>query len=102
MKNGSRTLIVDLVDRKYDCRVFDLTGILCAHAMTTIHDRKEQPWNHVSKYYRREMYLEAYKHSLTAVKGEEFWESHSYDEMLPPVMPRKLGGRPKKQRRKEA
>lgn len=98
VKNGARTLTVDLTEGKCDCRVFDLTGIPCEHAVAAIHRRREQPVNYVSKYYSREMYLESYKIPLAALKGEEFWEIHSTDEMLPPFVTKKLRGRPKKQR----
>lgn len=101
VKNGSKTLTVDLVQRTCDCRVFELTGIPCPHAVAAIHSRREQPVNYVSKYYTRKMYLESYKYHLGALKGEEFWESHSTDEMLPPYIPKRLRGRPKKQRRRE-
>ncbi|WOH15432.1 hypothetical protein DCAR_0934972 [Daucus carota subsp. sativus] len=101
VKNGSSTLTVDLVDRKCDCRVFDLTGIPCAHAVAAIHSRREDPQAYVSRYYTREMYLASYNQPLAALKGEEFWESHSTEELLPPYIPKKLRGRPKKQRRRE-
>lgn len=101
VRNGSKTLTVDLVDRKCDCRVFDLSGIPCAHVVAAIHNRREQPLDYVSKYYTREMYLESYKNYIAALRGDEFWESHSTEEMLPPHVPQKLRGRPKKQRRRE-
>lgn len=101
MKNGTRSITVDLVARKCDCRVFDLTGIPCAHVVAAIHDRRENPITYVSHYYTRELFLEAYKHPLPALKGEDFWEVHSTEEMLPPDMPKKLRGRPKKLRRRE-
>lgn len=96
MKSGSRTLIVDLVERTCECRVFQLTGIPCGHAVVGTHSRIEQPIYFVSKYYTREIYLESYKYSLAALKAEEFWENHSVDEMMPHNIPKKLRGRPKK------
>lgn len=57
VSNGNKTLIVDLVGRKCDCGVFDLTGILCAHVVAAIHSRREQTLDYVSKYYTRDMYL---------------------------------------------
>lgn len=38
---------------------------------------------------------------MEAIKGDEYWEIHSIEELLPPDIPAKLRGRPKKQRRKE-
>ncbi|KAK1355133.1 hypothetical protein POM88_048389 [Heracleum sosnowskyi] len=56
----------------------------------------------VSDYYKREKYLATYKYSLEAMKGEEYWDFHGGETMLPPDIPKKLRGRPKKLRRREA
>ncbi|WOG81495.1 hypothetical protein DCAR_0100644 [Daucus carota subsp. sativus] len=50
---------------------------------------------------RTEKYLETYNHPLGALKGRDYWQVHSIDEMLPPDIPHKLRGRPKKLRRRE-
>ncbi|XP_074338221.1 uncharacterized protein LOC141676467 [Apium graveolens] len=101
VKNGRTCFTVNLVERICDYRVFDLTGIPCPHAVAATHNRREQQQTYVSKYYSRDAYLESYKNSLGALKSEEFWETHSTEEILPPYIPKKLRGRPKKQRRRE-
>ncbi|KAL8155503.1 hypothetical protein AgCh_000771 [Apium graveolens] len=53
------------------------------------------------QYYTREMYLKAYSFSLHALRGEDFWEMTGKAPVLPPDMPKKLRGRPKKLRRRE-
>lgn len=102
VKMGSRVVTVDLDARSCDCRVYDLTGIPCEHAIAAIHDRRHHPVDYVSDYYKKENYLASYNYSLEALKGEEFWEIHSTDELLPPDLPKKLRGRPKRMRRKES
>lgn len=57
--------------------------------------------SYVSHFFTREMYLRAYALSIEALRGEDFWESHNAAEMLPPHVPKKLRGRPKKMRRRE-
>ncbi|WOH15557.1 hypothetical protein DCAR_0935099 [Daucus carota subsp. sativus] len=47
------------------------------------------------------MYLKAYSQSISALRGEEFWEFTSACELLPPEMPTALRGRPKRLRRRE-
>lgn len=101
VKCGTRAVTVNLESRTCDCRYFDLTGIPCAHAIAAIHDRRHRPVDYISDYYKRDKYLAAYSHSLEAIKGEEYWEIHSTDELLPPDIPKKLRGRPKRLRRKE-
>ncbi|XP_074366751.1 uncharacterized protein LOC141707468 [Apium graveolens] len=102
VKQGTRAVTVDLDRRCCDCRVYDLTGIPCAHAIASIHDRRHNPIDYVSDYYKREKYLASYNFSIQAMKGEEFWTMQSCEEVLPPDIPKKLRGRPKKMRRREA
>ncbi|XP_074327771.1 uncharacterized protein LOC141665686 [Apium graveolens] len=101
VKCGTKAVTVDLERGTCDCRMYDLTGIPCQHAIAAIHSRRHQPQEYVSDYYKREKYLESYKHSLEAMKGEEYWDFHSEETMLPPDIPKKLRGRPKKMRRRE-
>ncbi|XP_074324264.1 uncharacterized protein LOC141661180 [Apium graveolens] len=74
VKSGTRAVIVDLEARSCDCRVFDLTGILCAHAIAAIHERRHNPVNYLSDFYKRDKYLATYEHGLKAIRGKEFWE----------------------------
>ncbi|XP_074323846.1 uncharacterized protein LOC141660755 [Apium graveolens] len=101
VKSGTRSVTVDLENGSCDCRMYDLTGIPCHHAIAAIHSRRQEPLDYVSEYYKRDKYLATYKFSLEAMKGEEYWDFHSTETMLPPDIPKKLRGRPKKMRRRE-
>lgn len=92
---------MDLVNRSCDCRVFQLTGIPCPHVVSAIHSSRQQPIAFVSDYYKRDRYLQSYSYALEALKGEDFWEFHPTEPLLPPDIPKKLRGRPKKLRRRE-
>lgn len=95
-------MTVDLESRSCDYRMFDLTCIPCHHAIAAIHSRRHQPADYVSEYYKRKKYLATYQYFLEAMKGEEYKDFHSSEELLPPDIPKKLRGRPKKLRRREA
>ncbi|WOH12857.1 hypothetical protein DCAR_0832366 [Daucus carota subsp. sativus] len=101
VKQSTRAVRVDLSKKSCDCRIFDLTGIPCSHAIAAIHDKREQPVDYVSNYYKRDAYLTTYSYSLEALKGEDYWEVQPTEKLLPPVIPKKLRGRPKRLRRKE-
>lgn len=101
VRQGTSTVTVDLVDKTCDCRVFQLTGIPCPHAVSAIHSSRQHPIAFVSEYYKRERYLQSYIYPLEALKGEDFWEFQSNESLLPPDIPKKLRGRPKKLRRRE-
>ncbi|KAK1400714.1 hypothetical protein POM88_000319 [Heracleum sosnowskyi] len=61
----------------------------------------QQPINFVSDFFKRDRYLQSYSQPLEAIKGDEFWEFQTTDPLLPPDIPKKLRGRPKKLRRRE-
>ncbi|KAL8121268.1 hypothetical protein AgCh_018128 [Apium graveolens] len=82
-------------------RRYDLTGIPYEHVIDAILDRRYHHVDYVSDFYKKQKFLASYKFPLEALKGEELWEVHSTDELLPPDLPKKLRGRPKKMRRKE-
>ncbi|XP_074341298.1 uncharacterized protein LOC141678802 [Apium graveolens] len=101
VRYGTKSVTVNLDVKTCDCRAWELTGIPCPHAVAAIYDRRHQPLAYVSHYYTREMYLKAYTFSLPVLRGEDFWEMTGKALMLPPDMPKKLRGRPKKLRRRE-
>lgn len=70
VKMGTRSVTIDLEQGICDCRMYDLTGIPCHHALAAIHSRRHQPKDYVSEYYKRERYLTNYKYSLEVMKGE--------------------------------
>ena len=95
VKQGVRVVTVDLLNKTCDCRVFQLTGIPCSHAIAAIHDSRQQPIHFVSDYFKRDMYLESYSQPLEAIKGEEYWELKTTDPLLPPDIPKQLRNRQK-------
>ena len=102
VKYNTRFVTVDLEQRSCDCRVFDLSGIPCAHALAAIFDRRHKPIDYVSDYFKRDKYLNSYAFPLQALKGIDFWDYHEEVEvLLPPEIPKKLRGRPKRLRRRE-
>lgn len=101
VKYNTRFVTVDLDSRSCDCRNFDLTGIPCSHALAAIYDRRGQPVDYLSDYYKRDKYAAAYAFPLTALKGVDYWDFHDDEVLLPPELPKKLRGRPKRLRRRE-
>ncbi|KAL7166774.1 hypothetical protein ACSBR2_037452 [Camellia fascicularis] len=49
---GDTTLIIDLKEKKCSCRMWDLTGIPCKHAISSIFVQREKPEDYVHPYYR--------------------------------------------------
>ena len=95
------THIVDLAEHTCSCRLWDLSGIPCKHAISCIYLNKQRPEDYVSRYYSKEVYLLAYNSMIHPVPGEHDWVQTGMDAIAPPFY-RKQTGRPKKLRRKGA
>ncbi|XP_057793143.1 uncharacterized protein LOC131009751 [Salvia miltiorrhiza] len=100
VENKDDRFIVSLPERTCSCRVWELTGIPCIHAISAVHFMKKDPANYVHKYLTTETYLKAYSYPLEPINGERQWPKAVGYPVQPPevkVMP----GRPKKNRRRD-
>ncbi|CAM8962411.1 unnamed protein product [Rhodiola kirilowii] len=79
------------------CQVWDLTGIPCVHACSTINYLREDINKFVHDTYKREMFLKTYQFMIEAIPGPIEWPTVEGDPILPPLF-RRQGGRPKKLR----
>ncbi|PPD83952.1 hypothetical protein GOBAR_DD19105 [Gossypium barbadense] len=121
--------VMDLVENSYSCRNWDLTGILCLHALVVIHLKDEFPetyvqtWNwdltgilclhalvvihlkdefpetYVQTWYTKKTQLQINSNFIRPVRGPKQWVSLS--NMLPILSPtlRRPPGRPTKVKR---
>ncbi|XP_038683095.1 uncharacterized protein LOC119983503 [Tripterygium wilfordii] len=92
--------IVNLKEGSCSCRVWDLTGIPCVHALASINWNGLPVESFVSPYYQRERYLRAYAQIIHPINGPKLWVNTGAEAILPPP-PRKARGRPKQKRRRE-
>ncbi|KAK1353951.1 hypothetical protein POM88_047207 [Heracleum sosnowskyi] len=69
--------------------------------VTTIQESRQHPVEFVAHWFTKETYMKTYSNYIEVIRGEEFWDDVLGDTILPPVIVKKLKGRPKKQRRKE-
>ncbi|XP_074342506.1 uncharacterized protein LOC141680086 [Apium graveolens] len=92
---------VNLTGQTCSCRVWELTGVPCCHAVAAIQKSRLNPTDFVSHYFKKETYMKAYSHFLEVIRGEPFWEEVDGDNIMPPPRMKTLRGRPKRQRRRE-
>ncbi|KAL4376571.1 hypothetical protein GQ457_02G033250 [Hibiscus cannabinus] len=81
-------------------RTWDLTGIPCAHAIAAILWKKDDVNEYVYRGYKKEMYQMLYSHVFPVVPSEKFWVKTKMGPIDPPL-PRKIPGRPKRNRVRE-
>ncbi|CAK8539441.1 unnamed protein product [Lathyrus sativus] len=98
VSNGVETYAVNLLQQKYGCRKWDLSGIPCCHAIVCIWYNKKEPEEHVSSFVKC-IVLATYSRIIMPTNGPQLWPVNVANPISPPVMRRSIG-RPKKNRNK--
>ncbi|XP_074336347.1 uncharacterized protein LOC141673496 [Apium graveolens] len=101
VKGKGTSCSVNLKNRSCSCRIWDLTGIPCAHGVVAIQKARHDVFDYIDKCYSKETYMRCYSHCLDVIRGEDFWEDVEGDTVMPPLIVKQLRGRPKKMRRRE-
>jgi hypothetical protein len=92
-----RMFVVYVNGRSCGCRKWDITGISCCHAISTILHQGGDPNDYLSPYHSKEMYLKSYDHIVYPVPIEEQWPRSNQPKIEPPKS-RATPDRPKKVR----
>jgi hypothetical protein len=93
------SFVVDLMHHSCGCKQWDMTGILCPHAISAILYHSSKPEQYLHHYYSVQYYKMAYDPMIYTVPSEDQWVRTGQDEMDPPVV-RVTTGRLKKVMRK--
>ncbi|KAL5709591.1 hypothetical protein ACHQM5_020261 [Ranunculus cassubicifolius] len=83
------------------CRQWNLSGMPCKHSVAAILWLQDDPDKYVAKWFRVETFKKSYSYFMQPVNGEKLWIKTNGQEIKPP-MDRRMPGRPKKNRRKDA
>lgn len=92
---------VNLDERSCSCRLWDLSGIPCKHAISAINNQKENREDYVHEHYTVEVYKKSYAYTIKGINGTALWKETLFIPPLPPNMGRGVG-RPTKARRRES
>jgi hypothetical protein len=96
-----RRYAVNLPVKTCGCRKWDVSGIPCAHAISSIWHGGGNPEDYLSPYFGKEMYLKAYTPIIYPVPSEEQW-ARTNQPIIEPPKARASSGRPKKLRNRGA
>ncbi|CAK8543192.1 unnamed protein product [Lathyrus sativus] len=91
VSNGVETYVVNLLQQKYGCRKWDLSGIPCCHAIACIWYNKKEPKDYVSSFYRKSTVLDTYSYIIMSTNGPQLWPVNVANPISPPVMRRSIG-----------
>ncbi|CAI9262502.1 unnamed protein product [Lactuca saligna] len=98
-RRGCDSYMVDLDGRHCTCRLWDLAGIPCVHAIATINYIHQTPDEYIDDMFSKEQFLKCYSANISPVNGSNLWPQTEYIKPLPPVS-RRIPGRPKVNRRR--
>ncbi|GJW23965.1 pentatricopeptide repeat-containing protein [Tanacetum coccineum] len=98
VRNGSEAFGVDEDRRNCSCRLWQLSGLPCCHAIAVIFKLNRMVEDYVPDCYRKQAFYDTYHQYLTPVGGMTFWPDCSdMSRVLPPKL-RTMPRRPKKKR----
>ncbi|XP_025678908.1 uncharacterized protein [Arachis hypogaea] len=99
--SGLDKYVVDLAAGECSCRNWQLSGILCPHAISCITFKGLNLESYVDECYKKEAYIRCYEAVIHPVNGPELWERTQYDDVIPPPY-RRPSHRPVKKRKRGA
>ncbi|KAG5599240.1 hypothetical protein H5410_030610 [Solanum commersonii] len=84
VKEGPFQHSVDLGRWTCSCRVWQLKGIPCAHAVAAIYFKKCEPLDYIDNCYSKATYLRTYANVLQPVTNMEMWPVSTNPTVAPP------------------
>ena len=97
VRSGNEAFGVNITTRKCMCRMWELSGIPCIHAVAAYAHLGRNPEEGVHEWYSQERWFQAYQFSIRPVYGSTMWKRTRDPILLPPLI-RRMPGRPKKKR----
>ncbi|GKD02181.1 hypothetical protein Tco_1177155, partial [Tanacetum coccineum] len=97
VRKGDDSFGVNLQNKVCSCRMWELSGVPCVHAVAAYMHLNIDIDQGVSNWYSQEAWFSAYQFSINPVIGSKYWKRTNNEPPLPPIC-RRLPGRPKKQR----
>ncbi|XVF64368.1 hypothetical protein PTKIN_Ptkin09bG0164000 [Pterospermum kingtungense] len=96
VSRGRFKYTINLRQKLCSCRLWQISRIPCVHATCVIWHDGGDPDKYLHKWYNTNTYMKAYENALQPINGANEWKKCGLDTILPPLVPKKSTGRPKK------
>ncbi|KAL6141974.1 hypothetical protein ACLB2K_060259 [Fragaria x ananassa] len=93
--------VVNIARRTCTCRRWDLSGILCKHAISAVHLKRHDPDDYVAACYLKKTYMSIYDNLIQPVNNMDMW-SRGEDHVIQPPQYSRQPSRPRTARMKAA
>ena len=100
VKHWNNRFTVDLQKRECSCRYWQLAGLPCPHAISSIFFKTNSLDEYIAPCYHVTQFKNTYSHCLNPVEGMQSWPESDMPTLRAPGYV-KMPGRPKKERRRE-
>ena len=97
VKNNLQSFTVDLATAHYSCRKWNITGIPCAHAISSIFFNRQDAEQYVHSCYHVSTYRAGYEPIIALINGQNMWRLSDVTPVQSP-MKRRPPVKPKKKR----
>ncbi|WMV48790.1 hypothetical protein MTR67_042175 [Solanum verrucosum] len=92
--------IIDMTRKTCSCRLWQLRGIPCQHAVCALYHIGQEPEDYVEHWYKKDTFLRAYKYFLQPISNMIMWPDTNNPPVEPPEV-KPMPGRPGRCRRKD-
>lgn len=99
VRMGLDGYVVDTQARSCSCRMWELSGIPCSHAVSAIYYLNDDPRKYIDSSLMVDKCKQAYGECMSSMNGRNLWPRDETDPIRPPPK-RRMPGRPQKARRK--
>ncbi|KAH6766525.1 hypothetical protein C2S52_017508 [Perilla frutescens var. hirtella] len=98
--DGRQTFIVDLHQKSWKCREFQLDLMPCSHAVAAIMKNGESILDYVSSYYTTDNWRETYEGLVRSLPHQDEWvvPAHIAQQKVTPLIVTRQAGRPPERR----
>jgi len=100
VRHWDHRFTVDLQDRTCSCRYWQLSGLPCCHAISSIYFKTGSLENFIADCYSVDSFKLTYNYCLEPVEGQDSWPTSDRPKLKAPGYI-KMPGRPKIERRRE-